>query len=792
LLDQATTEAEKLRHWLDGAAAEIKKRLGLEHSLSISTLRGRHLDNREWLGDPSGPAIIVGTVDMIGSRLLFSGYGVNRKMRPYHAGLLGADTLAVLDEAHLVPPFEALMRAIACDRNQFGPRSAEDLKIVPPLRLMALSATGREREEKNGCKESGQITQHEPVFRLNADDRLHPIVIQRLNAPKKLTIHDAFNDNTSLADELAERACTLVALSKPARVLIYCDRRRDAVKVKATIDKRMKSDGLSSELLIGQRRLHEQEELLSWLNDRGFIEGPVAATAPAFLIATSAGEVGIDLDADHMVCDLVEWERMVQRLGRVNRRGCKDSRVEVVALPSKDDKKHSESWVERLKRLRAPLDLLPVMECGRKDASPGAIAALKDKPAAADALRRAQTPEPLRPLLTRALVDAWSMTSLENYAGRPEIQPWLRGWEEDEEQQATIIWRSHLPTRIQNGRAVMPLKNEINEFFEAAPPHLSEMLETETWRAAEWIFGRIKAVWADTGKPAHEGNPGALSKDRAVLFVLNAKDELEVDERGRSQMWTLRRLAELGNKEREREKKAFIRSLNGRTLVVSAYLGGLRHGVLRDEEGAAALSMDTDAYWSLRPFRVSETRRLESTTEVGWKQSYLFASEIEEDGEATRWLVIDERQGESEGEEFRALSRNEQKLEDHRQATKKIALEFAKAIGLPPRCAEMLAVAALLHDEGKDCWRWQRAFNARPDGPYAKTVGPVNLKLLDGYRHELGSLLKVERHPELRNVSPDLHDLLLHLVASLARESSDVRGQRRMPRDRAHDSRRSL
>ena len=36
--------------------------------LSVSTLRGQLADNREWSGDPTRPAVICGTVDMIGSR----------------------------------------------------------------------------------------------------------------------------------------------------------------------------------------------------------------------------------------------------------------------------------------------------------------------------------------------------------------------------------------------------------------------------------------------------------------------------------------------------------------------------------------------------------------------------------------------------------------------------------------------------------------------------------------------------------------------------------------------------
>jgi CRISPR-associated endonuclease/helicase Cas3 len=84
VVDQATEFAVLLRENLDSpAAADLKKALELgDRSLPISTLRGQHVDNREWLEDPASTAIVVGTVDMIGSRLLFAGYGVSRKMRP--------------------------------------------------------------------------------------------------------------------------------------------------------------------------------------------------------------------------------------------------------------------------------------------------------------------------------------------------------------------------------------------------------------------------------------------------------------------------------------------------------------------------------------------------------------------------------------------------------------------------------------------------------------------------------------------------------------------------------------
>ena len=66
-----------------------------------------------WRLDPARPAVVVGTADMVGSRLLFAGYGSGRSRRAMDAGLLGHDALVLLDEAHLSPAMAALLDAIA-------------------------------------------------------------------------------------------------------------------------------------------------------------------------------------------------------------------------------------------------------------------------------------------------------------------------------------------------------------------------------------------------------------------------------------------------------------------------------------------------------------------------------------------------------------------------------------------------------------------------------------------------------------------------------------------------------
>ena len=415
VVDQATKEADALVCVLGDGKGEVGKevaalRQGLclkaGQELAVSTLRGQHLDNRRWLENPAAPAIVVGTVDMIGSRLLFEGYGVSPGMRPVHAGLLGADALLVLDEAHLVPPFEALLRAIA-EQRVTAP--------VPAFRLMTLSATG--------------ATKVADTFGLLPEDTADAPVRARLSASKRLCVWD-LAPGDDLTEALAGRAFELGGAGR--RVLVFCDSRAAAQKVADKLTKR----GESPELLVGARRVHERERLKDSSVFKRFDPKPQSqdgdAAPPAFLVATSAGEVGVDLDADHMVCDLVPWERMVQRLGRVNRRERPGEFLVDVFAPSENDAPDAEDVAdaEKLARWRAPFenpDWAPG-EDGRRDASPGTLHRLKDDPALAPLLKQATTPVPLRPALTLGVVGCM----VDDVAARPSgpagcraVAPWL-------------------------------------------------------------------------------------------------------------------------------------------------------------------------------------------------------------------------------------------------------------------------------------------------------------------------------------------------------------------------------
>jgi CRISPR-associated endonuclease/helicase Cas3 len=751
VVDQATKFAESLRSYVD-ANADIKAGLGLDtRALPISTLRGQYVDNREWLEDPAAPAIIVGTVDMIGSRLLFEGYGVSRKMRPYHAGLLGADTLIVLDEAHLVPPFEMLIESIATDRDNFRPEE-ENTRHVPTLALLALSATGRPNSSVS--------------FGLTEADLEHPVVKERLAARKRVTT--VLLAERALPDVLAEHAWRLTRDGeRPIRGVIYCNRRKDAEQTRVALAK-LAGDRAAVELFVGERRVFERGEAAQWLESHGFLGGSSLERAkPTIVVATSAGEVGVDLDADHMVCDLVTWERMVQRLGRVNRRGKGDAEVIVVLEPEpkpdkataaaldkdEDDRDDDardaiarhESSVAQALALRDALAQLP-----EHDASPGALRAMKLRavrdPVLRGILDAATSAAPLRPALTRPVVDAWSMTSLVDDPSRPQIAPWLRGWVDDEPQ-TTVVWRTYLPAR----RGVR--SSEVDGFFEAAPPHVDETLEAPTYTVVEWLIARAHAV-----RRQHIVDDDSVKHpllDNIVAIILSSADELR-DTRTLQQL-DLEFVAD--KKVAKRSQEDLGRLLVNSTLVVDARLGGLRVGLLDPKFDDIPPTADRD-HWASTGFRVY-LEQSERESERGWSESFRFVLDTTANGEASQWLLVENASTEEERSKG-----HPQLLTEHQDWTRRRAQDIAKALSLPSDLEQALTIAARLHDEGKRAHRWQRAFRAKRDGIYAKTRGPIDVALLDGYRHELGSLPYAYRDPEVMALPEELRDLVLHLIAA--------------------------
>jgi CRISPR-associated endonuclease/helicase Cas3 len=104
-LDSAVREPAAADHTVLKVARALSELAGSSRPLLVRSLRGGAPLEDDWARTPVQPTILCSTVDQVGSRLLFRGYGVSDRMKPIHAGLLGSDCLILLDEAHLSEPF---------------------------------------------------------------------------------------------------------------------------------------------------------------------------------------------------------------------------------------------------------------------------------------------------------------------------------------------------------------------------------------------------------------------------------------------------------------------------------------------------------------------------------------------------------------------------------------------------------------------------------------------------------------------------------------------------------------
>lgn len=719
VVDQATREVEKIVRALDsdqglGTLREALKRLGAREDvapLSVSTLRGQFADNGEWRQDPARPAVIVGTVDMIGSRLLFCGFGCGFKSAPFHAGLIGQDALLVHDEAHLEPAFQAMIESVVVEQIRRG-----DLR---PLRVMPLTATPRAGIEP---------------FTIGPEDRAHEVVRARFEATKALALCEV-EDEKKVVDELIGRAAAMGGRDRA--ILVFARSVEDVDKIAA----RLARSG-PVQTLTGTMRGYERDRMVatSGVFARFLLPGkradpPRAVPTPGtvWLVCTSAGEVGVNISADDLVCDLSPWESMAQRFGRVNRFGATAARVEVVfsaTLTTTPQEKLSEFDRARARTLRLLLELT--------DVSPLALAGLD--PAA---VQTAFSPPPRIVQLTDIALDAWSMTTAyRDLPGRAPIGDWLHGVSEWQPPETWVAWREEVGVLA---TVRLDERNRPDDLLSDYPLKPHELLRDRSDR----IAGKLIALSA---------------RDSECPFWL-------VSPNG---MVTVGSLGELD------DKKATAERIADCVVVLPPGIGGLEHGLLAekaeviegqvydvaDEWGIVAGKHRRIRLWddALPPSGMRCVVELDTRPDADEEDKEPSDEEDGVPGRFWRWFV----QPRSADDDGSRNAKTTQSLSFHLARTEMYARSIVGALGLDSSDeGRAIVLAARAHDLGKHRALWQRGIrNAEyPARVLAKSGNRKPLRDLTGYRHELGSLSDVLLQADFGGHSEVVRELALHAIA---------------------------
>jgi CRISPR-associated endonuclease/helicase Cas3 len=696
VVDQATREAEQIRERLPNVR-DLSARLQalcadpLDAPLAISTLRGQFADNADWRSDPARPAIVVGTVDMIGSRLLFSGYRCGFKSRPLHAGFLGQDTLLVHDEAHLEPAFQKLIEAIRDEQKREPAPLGEGMR----LKLLALTATPRGTEKP---------------FGLERADYKHPEVKKRIEAKKKLRFRP-LDDEKKLADAVADLA--LKYHDSKSSVLVFV---RNVEDVQKTVRKLPKG---ATQQLTGTLRGYERDKLVR--TDpifRRFLPNALGGDEAVYLVCTSAGEVGVNISADHLVCDLSTFESMAQRFGRVNRFGeRRNTEIHVVHPRDFDEQDPYEAT------RRKTLELLQQL---KRDGSPRALSRL----GSADRLA-AFSPPPVFLLTSDILFDAWALTTVPGrLPGRPPVEPYLHGVS-DQKPETYVAWRDEVRTIA--GELLERYSPE--ELLEDYPLKPHELLRDSSDR----VFEHLAAI--------------AKRNPHDPVWLLDGGGTVEI-----------LALNELMDKQRKDR-------INYRTVLLSPTVGGLQDGLLDGESQAANDVADEwrDEKDEQRRVRLWDNDELPAgmrlVRTIDTKPNADDDDEIE--GAVSpkrfwRWYV----KPHSADDDGSKTSRGAVTWEVHTKDATECAERIFNSLPLSKGLRKAVILSAKFHDLGKRRLLFQRMLgNTDPGKPLLAKSARRATELTD-YRHEFGSLLDVTDEPEFQELSADTRDLVLHLIAA--------------------------
>lgn len=757
----------KLRAAKTGLLAAIAGRLremaGGGGPLESYQLRGGIYRDDSWVRNPLEPALIASTVDQVGSRLLFRGYGVSDKVLPIHAALVANDALILLDEAHCSQAFCETLAAAARYREW------AEREIGAPFTFVQMTAT--------------PVGQPGERFGLSEEDSRDPEMRKRLYAPKpaRLLVSKARpKDSGKLAADLVNEALRLAEKPGLRRIAVMANRVKTARLACAALRER----GRNAHLLIGRMRPIDRLDLPQEL--QAMLSGNVRTPErePVFVVATQCLEVGADLDFDAVVTECASIDALVQRFGRLDRIGDLHASGVVaegcVMIPAAmSDARYSDAiygdalantW-NWLRDAGEEADFAICSEAGNTTVRER----LERESEAVASLRRAA---PAAPALPPAYLDSLAQTS-PRPALEPDVRWYLHGLEKGSPE-VQLVWRADLP---------LDAPKQWAEVISLCPPVSAEAMTVPLRDFCNWL--------ADAG-----------GDDADACDIEGAAGPDKVDSRSlRCPVLCWR-----GEESAEITSAANIRP--GDMLVLAEASGGwneLGHIPGNRIDVAESARMALRRGWVLRlhpsligrwPEHPARERLLAIAADPAWEDSRALFDVLEEYGDAApAWLrqmlsdapkrpvlnaypghkgwVVSGRFAEADAGHDEGSISFPVFLERHLSDVARTVERIAEALGLGEAERESLLQAARLHDSGKADPRFQALLHG--GDPLAARFAPRLLAkgeaarqslsawraqwahsgLPDDFRHELISVLLARHGPE-----PVEDELALHLIAS--------------------------
>lgn len=472
--ERAQAIAKKLGEAKDGPLKVVADRLreisGTDRPLAVGRLRGGVLRDDGWARLPSQPAVITSTVDQLGSRLLFRGYGRSALTAPIFAGLAAHDSLILLDEAHLSVPF--LQTLCAVERYR-GEDWAEQ-PICTPFAFSILSATPPpgipETAVFPGADRDAALDHPELKRRINASKPAELVLVKTGKSPER----------DPLAEAAVEHAAVFVKQEGRRRVAVIVNRVRTAGSIEKALRERYGGE-IDIVLLTGRLRPFERDQLVARWKPMLKANQPDEPERPVVLVTTQCIEVGADFSFDALVTEAASLDALRQRFGRLNRLGTLESASAIILVRDEDAEAGAEDFVygtalAECWRLLQELAKTQMEEKREHKIIDFGIAALDACLQEMDELAPYLAPVLDAPLLLPSHVDLLCQTSPRPQVD-PDIQLYLHGVGRGVAE-VRVAWRADLDESD---------TDDWPETVALCPPNSAETVTVPLYRLRQWL-----------------------------------------------------------------------------------------------------------------------------------------------------------------------------------------------------------------------------------------------------------------------------------------------------------------